>query len=657
MELVWDGAECCARYAGQQLVLQSGGLERIIDFSAGAPRTGSISLNGKIIAGRNRGFDVSAAGLEVMAEPDCADAVPVVTRVEAVEASASDNGAVLIEVETWEARREIKRLYRYVLYPGLPMTGIEWEITSAVVPLSLVTPRLRHEDKNAGKPEFFPVMDTVTPVSPATDIRSVEFRMRTDFSNDLLREHRPAADGTLPGSILHGRVQDTVLVMFQEAPPPNERRDTTDFDFLIRDGGICQCGCGFTESDVEPGRCLVSHRSWFGALDAAAGDAASLVRRFYCRRIPQGRQCRHAITVNPWGSGSFYQRVNEDFLLAEIAASARCGADVYQVDDGYQQGGVLADITRFNRPVGRDFWQVDPVKLPRGLRPLVDAARSHGLDLSLWFAAGSNREFRDHEESAEVLLNWYREYGIRIFKLDGVRFTSYRAERNFVALLRKLYRESDGRITVNLDVTNGIRGGVGYLTEFGTIFLENRYVCHDFTPVNYHPVQTLRNLWTLSRFVPTRLLQIEVASPAEIDYSVYVTKGFPVPDAYDFRFWLGVTLFAEPLLWFQPSRQPAELLDTAAGIMAIHRQYREAIFAGDVHPIGTMPGQGGLSGFAADSGFVIVYRTLDDAPTARLAPPHRQSTLIYASGPAEMLPDGTVTLENPGTFALWQTIG
>jgi len=92
--------------------------------------------------------------LEVMAEPDCADAVPVVTRVEAVEASASDNGAVLIEVETWEARREIKRLYRYVLYPGLPMTGIEWEITSAVVPLSLVTPRLRHEDKNAGKPEF-----------------------------------------------------------------------------------------------------------------------------------------------------------------------------------------------------------------------------------------------------------------------------------------------------------------------------------------------------------------------------------------------------------------------------------------------------------------------------------------------------------------------
>ena len=125
MELVWDGAECCARYAGQQLVLQSGGLERIIDFSAGAPRTGSISLNGKIIAGRNRGFDVSAAGLEVMAEPDCADAVPVVTRVEAVEASASDNGAVLIEVETREARREIKRLYRYVLYPGLPMTGIE----------------------------------------------------------------------------------------------------------------------------------------------------------------------------------------------------------------------------------------------------------------------------------------------------------------------------------------------------------------------------------------------------------------------------------------------------------------------------------------------------------------------------------------------------
>ena len=652
MELAWSCPGAAARFADRVLTLQSGGLERVVDFTAGAPKTRSIALDGVVIAGENAGFDADVAGLAVKPEPRVPADVPEIVRLEALDAPLYDHDAALIEVETFEALRQIRRLYRYVLYPGLPMIGFELEIASAVVPQMLMPERLRRECLATGAAVWYSTLDTVTPAGEAEDLRTAEFRMRTDFSNELVRLHRPDAEGKLAGSILETRVGGIALVMFQEAPPPNERREWEDFDFLVREGAIKNCGLGFTESEVTPGRTLVSHRGWFGAV--AAPDAAELVRRFYRRRLPASREGRYAVTVNPWGSGSFYERINEAFLLEEIRQAGRCGADIYQIDDGYQQGGVLADLTWHNRVLDHDYWHADPVKLPRGMAPLADAAREAGVELSLWFAPSSNREFCDYEESADILLAWYKSFGIRTFKLDAVRFTSYAGERNFIALLRKLYEESAGGIMANLDVTNGVRGGVGHLNAFGTLFLENRYVFHDRESILYHPVRTLRNLWNLSRFVPTPQLQIEVANPDEILPAAYAKFSLPTPDEYDFRFWCGVALFASPLLWFQPSRMAEARRAAVAEVMAIHRRWRGRIFSGDIRPIGSEPGQGGLTGFAAESGFVIIYRTREAAASAAIAPPHKHSELLYATGPAELAPDGTAALSEPGTFALWR---
>lgn len=640
---------CCGRedrmteFTGTELILRAGGLVRRIDFSAGAPRTLEISFCGIPLAGANSGFDIVFPGLEVREEVVYC---PQICSYREVPAPGYDGAGSFFEVETFEEARQIRRLYRYILYPELSLTGVELELTSAVVPLGQLTPRLAREE-NSDPPA---VMDRITPAEIA-DVCAAEFRMRTDYTNDLMHFHSPAADGTLPGNILEFRCGKTGMVMFQEAPPANERQENVSFDFMVRDGVVSSCGAGFVQRDVIPGETLVSRRQWTGA----AEDTAALVRKFYLTRIPECFKDRYCITVNPWGSGSFYDRVNEEFLCREIAGAGKCLADIYQVDDGYQAGGVLGDFTVHNKPACRRFWDVHPEKFSDGLNVIRRAADDAEVALSLWFAAGMNKGFADWEESAGILLDFHRKYDINVFKLDGVLFNTYATEMNFVRLLRKLFTESGGKVMANLDVTNGIRGGVGYLTGFASIFLENRYVCHSWVHVPYHPVDTLRNLWILSRYIPARNFQIEAPSIADLDPEVYRSRSYPpAPDEYDFKFWLGVTLFAQPLLWFQPSMQPENILADAAEIMQIHRQYRQEIFAGDIRPIGSEPGKGGLTGFWAETGYVIVYRTLNAPAAEVIAPEHRTATLLYATGPAELQKDGTAVLSAPGTFALWK---
>ena len=104
-----------------------------------------------------------------------------------------------------------------------------------------------------------------------------------------------------------------------------------------------------------------------------------------------------------------------------------------------------------------------------------------------------------------MLIDLHRRYGIRTFKIDGVDIPDKTADVRFRAMLDKVMEATGGEAVFNLDATAGQRFGYHYLTQYGNIFLENRYT--DWS--NYYPHWTLRNLWTLSRYVPPQSLQIE----------------------------------------------------------------------------------------------------------------------------------------------------
>ena len=104
----------------------------------------------------------------------------------------------------------------------------------------------------------------------------------------------------------------------------------------------------------------------------------------------------------------------------------------------------------------------------------------------------------------------------------------------------------------NLDVTAGRRGGYHYFNEYGNLFLENRYT--DWQ--NYYPYTTLRNLWMLSKYIPSQKLQIEFLNKWR-NTEKYTGDPFG-PANYSFEYLFAITMAAQPLAWFEGTGLPEE---------------------------------------------------------------------------------------------------
>ena len=71
---------------------------------------------------------------------------------------------------------------------------------------------------------------------------------------------------------------------------------------------------------------------------------------------------------------NYYQNINEEIILRDLQGLARAGknANIFQIDDGYET------------KVGD--WDMDTVKFPNGLAPIVDRIHEQGLMAGLWYA-------------------------------------------------------------------------------------------------------------------------------------------------------------------------------------------------------------------------------------------------------------------------------
>ena len=137
---------------------------------------------------------------------------------------------------------------------------------------------------------------------------------------------------------------------------------------------------------------------------------------------------------------NYYQNINEEIILRDLAA-LDSRFDIFQIDDGYETY------------VG-DWLDVDPIKFPHGLKPIIDQIHARGFKTGLWlapFAAeAKSKLFNEHPdwmrkdqkgrpikaggnwsgfyaldlEQPEVIdyikkcLNHYTEMGVDFFKLD-----------------------------------------------------------------------------------------------------------------------------------------------------------------------------------------------------------------------------------------------
>ena len=529
-----------------------------------------------------------------------------------------DGEHVKVDIHIKENIQQLEFIKSYFIYPGQAFLGTRNSIKSMVSANLYWSRRTRLDQPQDYPPENQESrVETLRLASDFKAKKSVQFRGRTDNTNDMVRENTDLRE-CVTGNLLFCESGDCGMFFLQEAPPSAERRDFEDHDFRItNDNTVCSCCWGIAPAEVKTDEFLHSYRTVIGIYPQTEEQQA--LKKYLRLRFPEDEE-DYTVTVNPWGCMKFPQLVNEQFLLDEIAASGEIHATHYQVDDGWQKGRALQELTANNRNIQPEFWDISKPHLPHGFDNLLKHAENSEVQIALWVAPSFNCEYRDWQQFADILFEFYKKYNIKMFKIDAVKIRTKEAEDNLEKLFTNLRDRSNGEIFFNLDTTNGQRPGYFMFLEYGNIFLENRYA--KSMPLRlYHPDSVLKNLWRLSRYVRSQVLQIEIASPQDIDYDSYREGGISAPDAYPLEYWLAVAMFANPLIWLAPSLLPDDTKKVFRKMIDLHLKYRTQIFEEEIYPLGGEPGGKALTGFISTNadgtkGFILVFRELDGPESA-----------------------------------------
>ena len=435
----------------------------------------------------------------------------------------------------------------------------------------------------------------------------------TDWNNNLLAERDVIAyrKNSYRGNLLFVRNGEagTGFFFLKESPCSSVQLAYKGADFIAEFGKFMITGLGITEKDIQEDTWTRTYSCVTGVYGEGELQALTALRSYQKNIRRHFRNRDEMVMMNTWGDRSQDTKVNEAFCLQELERAAKLGITHFQIDDGWQVGkspnSAVAKGSFKNIWDNKDYWKPDPVKYPRGLAPIVKKGKKLGIEIGLWFNPSVQNDFVDWEKDAETLIGLYREYGIRIFKIDGLTIPTKKAEINLRNLFDKVLVETDNKVMFNLDATASRRGGYHMFNEYGNIFLENRYT--DWQ--NYYPYWTLRNLWMLSKYVPAEKLQIEFLNKWR-NTEKYGDDPF-APHRYSFEYLFATTMAGQPLAWFEASNLPEE----AFGIKDLMEKYKKVQYdfhQGTILPIGEEPSGRSWTGFQSlchsKNGYLLIYR-------------------------------------------------
>lgn len=571
---------------------------------------------------------------------------------------------------------DIRREYR--LYDDVPAIACDTYLRGSMVSASVRAAENAADRKNI---EF--AEDTKTrPEASLLDrlhfkgmhwrCKAVEFMDVTDWHNNLVMErdfisyHKTSWRGNI--LFASDPVEGGGFFFLKEAPCSSVQLSYGGSDFITDYGHLMVTGIGLSPKDISGDVWTKAYSCVTGVYGDEELSALTALRSYQKskrRHIP-GRD--EMVMMNTWGDRSQDSKVNEKFCLEEIEKAARLGVTLFQIDDGWQAGkspnSAVAKGSFKNIWDNPDYWTPDAAKYPRGLAPVVSRARELGMDVGLWYNPSVQHDFEDWEKDARAILGLYREYGIRVFKIDGLQIPTKKAEENLRRLFDEVMRQSSGEIVFNLDATAGRRAGYHYFNEYGNIFLENRYT--DWG--NYYPYWTLRNLWMLSRYVPAEKLQVEFLNKWR-NASKYPSSDRFAPSNYSFDYLFAITMAAQPLAWMEASNLPEEAYSTAP-LIEKYKEISMDFHEGVILPVGEEPSGMSWTGFQSltseSEGYMLVFREENDRKSCEVRTwlPEGSSvrlTPVCGSGKAitaKVGPDGSVRFSLPesNSFALYSYI-
>ena len=444
-------------------------------------------------------------------------------------------------------------------------------------------------------------------------IKSVEFFDVTDFNNTLTQSTKVLSywfDFTLRGNLIFSENTETEegIFILKEAPHSRSQLYYPGNDFIVGNGKIRMVGLGVKASDLSDTVWTKAYGYTTGVYVKGEKNSVVALREYQKRVRPLLADRDEMIMLNTWGDRGKDTKINEAFCLRELALASKLGITHFQIDDGWQAGksensaygGSFKNI--WSNP---NYWEPDSIKFPEGFKNIIAKAKELNIQICLWFNPSVQDNFNDWEKDAEALLNLYRIYGVKTFKIDGLKIDTKLAEMRLRSLFDKVMEESQWEIVLNLDATAGIRGGYFAFNEYGNCFLENRYT--DWQ--NYYPFWTLRNLWMLAQYVPPQNLQIEFLNNIRSQDKYATTDRF-APKNYTLDYLFAISAMAQPLAWLEASNLPPEAF-TIGETIKKYQTIQHDLHQGNIFPIGEEPSGKSWTGFESiqqSHGYILVFR-------------------------------------------------
>lgn len=412
------------------------------------------------------------------------------------------------------------------------------------------------------------------------------------------------------------------LLFLKEAPLPLERPVRSEYDLIrYKDQYFAFTGLGAGSAarrESYPFTTMVYQGGEVGRMKTLQ----AYQRNFRTYDPAHDELIWHSI----WGDRNRDGRMRESFLLAEMKRNAEIGIDHLYFIDGWQKGpssnsvnaskGGLWD-NQWSRP---DYWTPNPERFPNGFDSLVSLAHSKGFKTGMWYNPDRTNDYANWRKDTDVLLALHRKYGIDYFKYDGISFSTKTGETNIRNAMHRMVQESNGKVSIELDITGGNRPGYFSAMQYGFLFLENRYT--DLR--RYYPHLTLRNLWQLSHYVDPRRLRMEFLNN-ERNADKYPNDPL-APAHYEADYLFAVTMFAKPMAWFETTGLSETYARKLKQIITVYKKHWHQIHEGAILPIGDEPRGFSWTGFqsqktGSSEGYVVVFRELNENPSVSLVLP------------------------------------
>jgi len=594
--------DCSVQLKDGILTLENSQIGRSYNFNSGHLISTSLANKSanKIFSLANQTPDVQIAELPI--DLSCGS-----LKISEIDADAVTPAQLQAEVVSGFGNLKLKRVFR--IFPDCPAIACDYYL-KADGPVELDNSKQT-------------VIDTLSLPGVHFKLTAVEFFDMTDRTNTLVKESSILAyksDSFLKGNLLFADslVDNSGFFWLKEAPCSNVQLNYPGYDFIGKIGSYKVVGLGVTAKDMIAEQWIKCYGMVFGVTDATEFDKLSALRTYQQNIRIHSPERDEMVLMNTWGDRNKGSKISEKFIIDEIKAAKEIGMTHLQIDEGWQYGNSDDSI---NGPdeldniwKKDDFWTPDKKRFPNGFAPIVEQAKKTGIKLGLWFVPCIDDDYINYERDAAAIIDLYKKYGITTFKVDGIEVHSKLSDIRLYEMFSTVLKETQNNVVFNIDMTNNQRFGYHYFNQFGNIFVENRYT--DWK--NYYPHWTLRNLWMLSRYVPTQNLQFEFLNKWRM-LENYPNDPF-APANMSFEYTFAITMMSQPLAWFEATGLPSEGLKIADAVKT-YRQYQWDIHCGQIFPIGQEPSGLSWTGFQSiqkDHGYFLIFREKNQNKAAKI---------------------------------------